>query len=72
MTNIEIPATARAKPLLVGILTVTAVLIGTATSASADVITYSLTSDFCTGTCGLRRMGPSRQPTSARARFKST
>ena len=57
MTNIEIPACGAAKPLLVGILTVTAVLIGTATSASADVITYSLTSDFCSGTCGTAPFG---------------
>jgi len=34
-----------------------AMLIGVATSASASVITYSLTSDFCTGTCGTAPFG---------------
>ena len=49
--------TGAARPLLVGILTVTAVLIGTATSASANTITFSLTSDFCSGTCGTAPFG---------------
>lgn len=34
-----------------------AMLVGVATSASASVITYSLTSDFCTGTCGTAPFG---------------
>jgi hypothetical protein len=57
MMNNGILVTGAAKSLLVGILTVTAVLIGTATSASASTITFSLTSDFCSGTCGTAPFG---------------
>lgn len=46
-----------AKALLLGILTFGAVLIGTAGPASANAITYSLTSDFCSGTCGTAPFG---------------
>lgn len=38
-------------------LVLAAVLAGTTTSASASVITYSLTSDFCSGTCGTPPFG---------------